>query len=103
MYVFYWLYVFGVVYVFYWLYVFGVVYVCSEVNNREESSEFIVGGLTLDREDSRKARMLYDYDATNDDEITINSQEVSSLTFCLCDAKASRLLLLLLLNQKSLL
>ena len=43
---------------------------------QEESTKFTAGGLELDREDSRKARMLYDYDAVNGDEISINSQEV---------------------------
>ena len=44
--------------------------------NLSEGTMFTAGGLELDREDSRKARMLYDYDAVNQDEITINSGEV---------------------------
>ena len=39
--------------------------------------KFMVAGQELDREESRKARMLYDYDAVNDDEISINAGEVS--------------------------
>lgn len=38
----------------------------------------MAGGVELDREDSRKARMLYDYDAVNTDEISINSGEASA-------------------------
>ena len=32
---------------------------------------FEVAGIELDKEDSRKAKMLYDYEAENDDELTI--------------------------------
>ena len=42
-----------------------------------EGGRLVVGGQELDREESRKARMLYDYDAVNSDEISINAGEVS--------------------------
>ena len=37
---------------------------------------FEVAGIELDKEDSRKARMLYDYEATNEEELTISGGEV---------------------------
>ena len=37
------------------------------------------GGVELDREDSRKARMLYDYDAAGPDEISILAGQVSGM------------------------
>lgn len=43
------------------------------------STKFEVDGVELDREDSRKARMLYDYEAESELELTINSGEVSTL------------------------
>lgn len=42
----------------------------------EEGGKFMAGGYELDRDDSRKAKMLYDYDATNSDEISINEGQV---------------------------
>ncbi len=47
----------------------------------DEASSFSVGGLELSREDSRQARMLYDYEATEKDELTLNSGDV-----CCCVA-----------------
>ena len=40
------------------------------------TTKFEVDGVELDREDSRKARMLYDYDAESEAELTVNSGEV---------------------------
>lgn len=37
---------------------------------------FEVNGVELDREESRKARVLYDYDAENEDELTIYADQV---------------------------
>lgn len=41
-----------------------------------EGAKLVVGGQELNRELSRKARMLYDYDAVNADEVSINAGEV---------------------------
>ncbi len=38
-----------------------------------------VSGLKLDGKESRKARTLYDYDAVNSDEISINAGKVSDI------------------------
>ena len=46
------------------------------MNGTQEERKVLIGGLELDREESRKARMLYDYDAINPDEITVNAGEV---------------------------
>ena len=40
---------------------------------------FEVNGVELDREESRKARVLYDYDAENEDELTIYADQVYSI------------------------
>ena len=37
---------------------------------------FEVAGIELDKEDSRRARMLYDYEAENEGELTIPEGEV---------------------------
>ena len=44
------------------------------------SGTFEVGGIELDKEDSRKARMLYDYEAENEGELTIHGGEVHTST-----------------------
>ena len=43
----------------------------------ENEGKFTAGGYELDRGESRRARMLYDYDATNDDELSVNASSVS--------------------------
>ncbi len=40
-------------------------------------SKFTLQGVELDREESRKAKVLYDYDATAEDELTIFTDQVS--------------------------
>lgn len=42
-----------------------------------EGGKFTVGGQELNREESRNARLLYDYDALNPDEISANAGTVS--------------------------
>lgn len=42
----------------------------------EQGGKFMVGDQEFDREESRRARMLYDYDAVNEDELSINSGTV---------------------------
>ena len=37
---------------------------------------FEVNGVELDREESRKARVLYDYDAENENDLTIYADQV---------------------------
>ena len=41
-----------------------------------QSGKFTVKGIELDREESRKARVLYDYEAENDDELTVLADQV---------------------------
>lgn len=43
---------------------------------------FEVAGIQLDREDSRKAKVLYDYDAENEDELTLAAGDVRSTLQC---------------------
>ena len=38
---------------------------------------FEVNGIELDRDESRKAKVLYDYEAVSDGEISITTDEVS--------------------------
>ena len=40
------------------------------------SSTFVVNGIELDREETRQARVLYDYEAVNESEITVYCDEV---------------------------
>ena len=40
------------------------------------SGTFEVDGIELDTEDLRKARILYDYEAENDGELTVSAGEV---------------------------
>ena len=47
---------------------------------------FEVDGVELDSEDSRKARMLYDYEAENDEELTISGGEVYHTILDICIA-----------------
>lgn len=55
---------------------------------------FEVNGVELDREESRKARVLYDYDAENEDELTIYADQVYSIClifpFSLCNQPRSQ-------------
>lgn len=41
---------------------------------------FEVNGVELDREESRKARVLYDYDAESENELTIYADQVSQVS-----------------------
>ena len=40
------------------------------------SNTFEVNGIELDRDESRKAKVLYDYEAVNDDELSITTDQV---------------------------
>ena len=44
----------------------------------DSSTTFVVNGIELDREETRRARVLYDYDAVNESEITVYCDEVCS-------------------------
>ena len=43
---------------------------------REEKGTLLVNGMVLDPEDARKGRVLYDYDAAADGELTVLSDQV---------------------------
>lgn len=38
---------------------------------------FEVNGIELDRDESRKAKVLYDYEAENDEEMTVSTDQVT--------------------------
>ena len=42
----------------------------------QPGSTFTVQGVELDRQESRKARVLYDYDAENENELTVYTDQV---------------------------
>lgn len=44
---------------------------------KEDEGKFTAGGYEMDRAESRRARMLYDYDAVNDDELSLHASDVS--------------------------
>ena len=44
---------------------------------REEKRTLLVNGMVLDPEDARKGRVLYDYDATVDGELSVLSDQVT--------------------------
>lgn len=46
---------------------------------KEDEGRFMAGGYEMDRGESRRARMLYDYDAVNEDELSLNASNVSQL------------------------
>ena len=50
--------------------------VASEPAREPQTGRFTVNGIELDREDSRKARVLYDYDAENENELTVFADQV---------------------------
>ena len=43
---------------------------------KEDEGTFTAGGYELDRGESRRARVLYDYDATNEEELSLHSADV---------------------------
>ena len=49
----------------------------SRGESEATAGTFAVAGIELDREDSRKAKMLYDYEATDDSQLTIAVGEVN--------------------------
>ena len=54
----------------------------SSHSDSSAAGTFEVSGIELDKEDSRKAKMLYDYDAENEGELTISAGEVLSVCTC---------------------
>ena len=52
----------------------------SRSESEPAAGTFEVAGVELDKEDSRKAKMLYDYEAEHEDELTIAVGEVKP--FC---------------------
>lgn len=43
----------------------------------KETGKFVVNGIELDHEDTRKAKVLYDYEADNESELTVYCDQVS--------------------------
>ena len=48
----------------------------SEPVKEPQTGRFVVDGIELDREESRKARVMYDYDAENENELTVFADQV---------------------------
>lgn len=48
----------------------------SDYPATQTGSTFTAQGMELDREESRKAKVLYDYDAANENELTIFTDQV---------------------------
>ena len=40
---------------------------------------FEVNGIELDRDESRKAKVLYDYEAENEEQMTVSTDQVTNL------------------------
>lgn len=59
----------------------------------KQSGKFVVNGIELDREETRKAKVLYDYEADNENELTVYCDQVSKpmieSTFRLIPSKCS--------------
>ena len=47
-------------------------------------TKFSVNGIELDSEDSRKAKVLYDYEALDESELTVNCDQVCVCVLCVC-------------------
>ena len=52
----------------------------AAIREEKPGGKLLVNGMVLDREDARKGRVLYDYDATNEDEMTVSSEQVGGTT-----------------------
>ena len=50
--------------------------VASTQSDSSATGVFEVSGIELDKEDSRKARTLYDYEAEKEDELTVPEGQV---------------------------
>ena len=50
------------------------------LQSAKPSGKFVVNGIELDREDARRAKVLYDYEATNEKELTVYCDQVECLT-----------------------
>lgn len=46
----------------------------------KESGKFVVNGLELDHEETRKAKVLYDYEADNESEMTVYCDQVGRMS-----------------------
>ena len=50
----------------------------------EVSRTFVANGIELDREDTRQARVLYDYEAVDENELSVYCEEVDTHTHTPC-------------------
>ena len=50
------------------------------LQSAKPSGKFVVNGIELDREDTRRAKVLYDYEATDEKELTVYCDQVKCLT-----------------------